>query len=140
MLFRSALFIASILLPPSTANNNADEKARELGALIVVNGGRFQPSNERATSVQIFVGAEQLWVLSSRFRPLLVIPVNEISSATVEQVRHRWLLRISWSGRTAKFFYRGMFSEHLARVAETTLQSVMRPALPVIPQRRAASA
>jgi hypothetical protein len=135
-----ALFITSILLPPVKLTNTADEKARELGALIVVNGGRFQPNNERAASVQIFVGTEQIWVLNSRLRPMLVIPVNEISSAIVEQVRHRWILKIRWSDRTAEFSYRGFFSEHLARVAETTLQSVVRPALPVIPQRRAASA
>jgi hypothetical protein len=135
-----ALFITSILLPPAKLINSADEKAKELGALIVVNGGRFQPSNEHATSVQLFVGAEQLWVLNSKFRPLLAIPVAEISSATVEQVRHRSVLRVLWNDHAAEFTYRGMFAAHLARVAETTLQSVMRPALPVIPQRRAASA
>jgi hypothetical protein len=135
-----ALFVTSILLPPARVTNTADEKARELGALIVVNGGRFRPNNEGAVSAQIFVGAEQIWVLNSRFRPLLVIPVSEISAASVEQVRHRWVLRIHWTDHTAEFFYRGFFAEHLARVAETTLQTVIHPALPVIPQRRAASA
>ena len=135
-----ALFITSILMPPRRATNTADEKARELGALIVVNGGRFQPNNERASSVQIFVGAEQIWVLNSKFRPLLAIPVNAISSASVEPMRNRWVLRLRWNDLTAEFSYRGFFAEHLARVAETTLQSVIRPALPVIPQRRAASA
>jgi hypothetical protein len=135
-----ALFVASILLPPAKMDNNVDEKARELGTLVVVNGGRFQPNNERATPAQIFVGAEQLWVLDPKLRPLLAIPVSEVSSVSVEQVRSRWLLRIVWSARSAEFSYRGVFAEHLARVAESTLQSVLRPALPVIPQSRAASA
>jgi hypothetical protein len=135
-----ALFLTSILLPPAQTSNTADAKARELGALIVVNGGRFQPTNERAAPVQLFVGSEQIWVLNPRFRPLLAIPVNEISSANVEHVRHRWVLRVSWSSASAEFTYRGMFAEHLARVAESTLQSVMRPALPIITRSRAASA
>ena len=134
------LFIAAILLPPAKSTNTADEKARELGALVVVNGGRFQPNNERATAVQIFVGADQLWVLDANFRPLLAIPVNEISGANVQSAKSRWLLTIRWSENTAEFTFRGVFAEHLARVAESTVQSVMRPALPVIPQRRAASA
>jgi hypothetical protein len=47
---------------------------------------------------------------------------------------------MTWADQTAEFFYRGIFAEHLARVAETTLRGVMRPSLPVIPQHRAASA
>jgi hypothetical protein len=71
---------------------------------------------------------------------LLVWPTNEMTAAGVEQIKSVWVLRIHWSGRAAEFSYRGIFAEHLARVAETTLQSQIRPALPVFPQRRAASA
>jgi len=52
--------------------------------------------------------------------------------------RHR--LRIAWAGHAAEFSYGGIFAEHLARVAESTIRSVMRPAFPVLPQRRAAGA
>ncbi len=135
-----AMFISSILLPPAKPDTSSDEKARELGALVVVNGGRYRPANGSSAAVQLFVGGERIFVLDRRFQPLLEIPVSEITSAQAEESHGRWFLRIKWENKTAAFAYRGVFAEHLARVAETTIRSVMRPALPVLPQRRAAGA
>jgi hypothetical protein len=135
-----AMFIAAILLPPAKPSLSADDKARELGALVVVNGGQYQSRNSAAASVQLFVGAERISVLDSHFQPLLAIPVGEITSAQAEESDGCWLLRLGWADHTAEFAYRGIFAEHLACVAESTLRSVMRPSLPVIPQARAASA
>jgi hypothetical protein len=135
-----AMFVAAILLPPAKTEISVDEKARELGALVVVNGGRYQPVDADPAAVQLFVAAERVFVLDDRFRPLLVVPINELISARAEESRGSWLLKLVWADRVAEFYYRGIFAEHLARVAESTIQSVMRPALPVIPQARAASA
>lgn len=135
-----AMFIAAILLPPARLVMSANTKARELGAMVVVNGGQYQSRSSAAASVQLFVGAESIMVLDSHFQPLLVIPVGEITSARVEESDGCWLLRLGWADHTAAFAYRGIFAEHLARVAESTVRSVMRPSLPVIPQARAASA
>jgi hypothetical protein len=135
-----AMFIGAILLPPPTPDTSTEDKARQLGALVVVNGGRYKHGNATACSAQLFVGAEHVWALDSDLQPLLVISVPEIVSATAEEFAGKWLLRIRWDDRSAEFFYRGVFAEHLARVAESTLRSVMRPSLPVLPQRRAASA
>jgi len=134
------MFIAAILLPPARPVLSADDKARELGALVVVNGGQYESRNSAAPSVRLFVGAESISVLDSLFRPLLVIPVAEITSARAEESGKHWLVRVVWPDHTAEFSYRGVFAEHLARVAESTLRSVMRPSLPVIPQARAAGA
>jgi hypothetical protein len=135
-----AMFISAILLPPAKPDANADDKTDELGALVVVNGGRFQPGSAPSAAVQLFVGAESIWVLDRSFQPLLEIPVSEITAASAEQSEESWRLRIAWAGHAAEFSYGGIFAEHLARVAESTIRSVMRPALPVLPQRRAASA
>jgi hypothetical protein len=135
-----AMFISAILLPPAKPDANADDKAHELGALVVVNGGRFQPGGAPSAAVQLFVGAESIWVLDRSFQPLLEIPVSEITAASAEQSEESWRLRIAWAGHAAEFSYGGIFAEHLARVAESTIRSVMRPALPVLPQRRAAGA
>ena len=135
-----AMFISAILLPPAKPDANADDKAHELGALVVVNGGRFQPGGAPSAAVQLFVGAESIWVLDRSFQPLLEIPVSEITAASAEQSEESWRLRITWASHTAEFSYGGIFAEHLARVAESTIRGVMRPALPVLPQRRAASA
>ncbi len=135
-----AMFISSILLPPAKPDTSSDEKARELGALVVVNGGRFAPGSAPSAAVQLFVGAETVCVLDRRSHPLLEIPVSEITAACAEKSEESWRLRITWSSHNAEFSYAGIFSEHLARVAESTIRSVMRPALPVLPQRRAAGA
>ena len=133
------MFIVAILLPPAKPTFNVDDKARELGALVVVNGGQYRFRNSHS-SVQLFVGAVDISVLDSRFQPLLIIPVAEITSARAEASGAHWLVRVAWPDHTAEFSYSGIFAEHLARVAESTVQSVMRPALPVIPQARAAGA
>ena len=135
-----AMFISAILLPPGKLDTNAGDKAHELGALVVVNGGRFQPGRAAAAAVQHFVSAESVWVLDRSFQPLLEIPVSEITAACAEQSEESWRLRVTWASHTAEFSYSGIFAEHLARVAESTIRSVMRPALPVLPQRSAAGA
>jgi hypothetical protein len=135
-----AMFISAILLPPAKSETNTDGKARELGALVAVNGGRFKLGEAPSFAAKLFVSAEYISVRDSRHESLLEIPVSEITSAQTEESNGRWFLRVNWAGKTAAFAYDGVFAEHLARVAETTIRSVMRPALPVLPQRRAAGA
>jgi hypothetical protein len=134
------MFLAAILLPPAKSQHVPDDKARELGALVIVNGGKYQPGNAAASPVQLFVGAEQIWALDANFQPLLVIPALEITSANALQKKDRWILQVRWSDKAAEFSYRGIFAEHLARVAESTLGSVMHTPLPILPKSRAASA
>jgi hypothetical protein len=134
------MFISAILLPPAKPESNVDDKARALGALVVVNGGKFKLGEESSFPAQLFVGADHISVRDSRLQSFLEIPVSEITSARAEESHARWFLRVNWANKTAVFAYKGVFAEHLARVAETTIRSVLRPALPVLPQRRAASA
>ena len=135
-----AMFAASILLPSAKPDSSADDKAREFGALVVVNGGKFKLGDASSFAAQLFVGADYVRVLNSQLQCFLEIPVSEITAARAEESHGRWFLRVNWAYKTAVFVYRGVFAEHLARVAESTLHSVMRPALPVIPQARAAGA
>ncbi len=135
-----AMFIAAILLPPAKPEKSGDDKSHELGALVVVNGGRFKPGDASSFAAQLFVGADHISVLNSRFQSFLEIPVSEISAAWAEETGESWHLRVTWSSHTAEFSFSGVFAEHLARVAESTIRGVMRPALPVLPHRRAAGA
>ena len=135
-----AMFISAILLPPAKPDTSADSKARELGALVVVNGGRFNSGEASFFAAQLFVADEHISVRDPQLQPVLEIPVSKITLARAEESHDCWLLRVNWVDKTAVFAYRGVFAEHLARVAETTIRSVMRPALPVLPQRRAAGA
>ena len=135
-----AMFVSAIFLHAVKSPESQIDKARELGALVVVNGGRFKLGEASSFAARLYVGADQVRVLDSRLKSFLEIPVSEITSAKAEESHGHWFLRINWAHKTAAFSYRGVFAEHLARVAESTIQSVMRPALPVLPQRRAAGA
>lgn len=138
------MFLTAILLPPVQARTVADEKARELAALVIVNGGSYQPDASAPSPVRLFVGAEHIWALDSHLQPLLVIPTAEITSANAvpSPTKNHWVLQVRWPGHAAEFSYQGVFAEHLARVAETTLAGVvqMHSPLPVLPRSRAASA
>jgi hypothetical protein len=135
-----AMFLVSILLPPAKPNHGVDDKARELGALVVVNGGEYQPRNAAAAAVRLFAGMDKISALDSQLRPLLIIPAAEISSVNAEEIQNGWVVRVRSSTEAAEFSYRGIFAEHLARVAESTIRSVMRTPLPVLPRSRAAGA
>jgi hypothetical protein len=134
------MFMAAILLPPAKPHNVSDDKARELGALVIVNGGKYQPGSAAPAPVRLFVGAERIWALDTHFQPLLVIPVTQITSANARQCKDRWILQVRWQDNAADFSYQGMFAEHLARVAESTLGSVIGSPLPILGRSRAASA
>src|SRR5215813_9356188 len=56
-----ALFLAAVLAPPALPEAQIDSKARELGALVVVNGGKCCPGTGPASPVQLFIGSETIW-------------------------------------------------------------------------------
>src|SRR5260370_5244510 len=80
-----AMFISSILLPPAKPDTSSDEKARELGALVVVNGGRYRPANGSSAALPLFVGGERTFFLYRPFQPLPQITVTQITSAPTEE-------------------------------------------------------
>lgn len=135
------LFVSAILLPPAKPQMSSDAKARELGAFAVVSGGKFLPVDAASSvAVQLFIGTAQISVLDTGFQPLLEIPTGELTSAHAVPAEKGWLLELTWSANAAEFSYRGIFAEHLAHLAESTLQIVIRPGLQVTPKRRAAGA
>jgi hypothetical protein len=134
------MFLAAVLLPPAKPDTLVDDKARELGALVVINGGKYAPGRGPASCVQLFVGVERVWALNSHLHPLLTLPVADITSVRAEANSNGWVVRIRWMDRIAEFSYTGIFAEHLARVAESTIRSVMPSALPILPRSRAAGA
>ena len=99
-----------------------------------------QADDVAASPVRLFVCADRIWALDSQQQPLLVIPTAQIVSAIASESAGDWIVRVRWADHAADFHYQGLFAEHLARVAESTLQSVIQPTLPVIPRKRAATA
>jgi hypothetical protein len=135
-----ALFLTAALLPPANPIYTADDKARELGALVVVNGGSCLSATGQVVSVQLFVGADNIWALDSRFQPMLSIPVSEISAVNADEAGDRWSVRVRLVDRLEEFSYGGIFAEHFARIAESTIRGVMHSSLPILPRARAAKA
>jgi len=138
-IFGLAMFLAAILLPPAPSHSPQDEKARELGAHLVLNGGKFQTGTVAPAYVQLFIGSEQICVLDSGFQPLLVIPAAKISSVKATHVLNRWILQVCWPGRAAEFSYEGVFAERLSREAQIALAAAMPPQ-PSLQRSRAARA
>ena len=135
------LFLAAILLPAEKPDTTVSDTAARLGALVVVNGGEYQPENDTPKTTQLFVGAERIWALNENMQPLLSVATDQVISAMAAESGNDWVLRLRWADTCADFRYRGIFAEHLARVAESTLRGVIHPALPVLPpQKRAATA
>jgi hypothetical protein len=128
------LFLAAVLLPPARQDLSLDDKARELGALVVVNGGDYQPGNALPAAVHLFVGAERIWALDRGLRPLLVIPSAAIRAVRVNPAENAARLRIEWLEHAAEFSYHGFFAAHLAEVAATTIRGLLRSPLPVLQQ------
>ncbi len=119
-----------------------DAVARELDALVVLNGGFLldSPDPERVGShaprISIFVCATVLRVLDASYRELLEIPVAMIRKIAVREDSAippgAWRLDIVGESGSWSFRYEGAFAEHLARVAEQTLHEVWKKGLPVI--------
>jgi len=135
-----AMFLTAILLPDAKPDTASADTAARLGALVIVNGGSYELDDAPPSAVQLFVCPEHIWALDSHQNPLVVVPTAEISSAIASESAGDWIVRIRWVEHTADFHYRGIFAEHLARVAESTLRSVIHAPLPVLPQKRAATA
>jgi hypothetical protein len=144
------LMAFGLLVRAKPEAKSVDAQARELDALVVLNGGAFIPAgNERPSRlVSIFVNPDRLFVVDEQEHTLEEIPLVRVRELAVQSVSRRipaqgeseaeaqtWDLAITWESkdmRTARFRYDGFFAEHLARVAETTVRNVLRRELPVL--------
>lgn len=137
----------ALLISPEKSSGSSrspdliDARARALGALVVVDGGRYLRSDGRLVEARLFVGSERLWVLDAALTTMIEIPIAQIIAASAAPVGHpgsnpqddQWKLCVTWPLSAEEFLYAGPFAEHLARVAESTIGSQLRRELPVLP-------
>ncbi|MGH9444682.1 MAG: hypothetical protein ACRD3O_02980 [Terriglobia bacterium] len=133
-----------LLLRARPLEKSVEMLARELSALVVMNGGSLIPANGKPVArVSIFASSDCLLVLSRLRQQLLQIPFARIcelsahadASATTRPQGGKWDLDITWRSEnliTTRFCYDGAFAEHLARVAEKTVRSLWKKELPVL--------
>lgn len=135
------MFVAAILLLPAASRATLESKARELGALLVIDGGRYHPPNSSSfVPVQLVVAPDRVSALDAKFRMVLEIPAAEITSFLALEAEKGWFLEVIWADHAAEFSYRGASAERLAHIAENALRRVAPAPAPVAPQRRAAGA
>ena len=126
------LLLLALFVRPAREERSVDQQARELGALVALNGGRFGRAGEPPRPVRLFLAPEALHVLNLEHQPLFEIPLGSISSVRAEPAAGGWRLRVSCEESPREFYYDGFFAEHLARIAETTLRSQLQRELPVV--------
>lgn len=135
------LILFGLFVRATPVVKSLEERAGELGALVVLNGGSWVPSaREPAYPVNIFAGADRLIVEDGAGQPLVEIPLAKIQHCVAQALEpgegRPWELEIAWDSsnpQTARFHFEGFFAEHLARVAETTIETLRRKELPVLP-------
>jgi hypothetical protein len=144
-----ALMAFGLLVRAKPEAKSVDAQARQLDALVVVNGGAFVPAGSERPSrlVSIFVNPDRLFVVDEREHTLEEIPLVRVRELAVRPIpaegepeaeAQTWDLEITWESkdiRTARFRYDGVFAEHLARVAETTVRNLLRGDLPATGNR-----
>lgn len=145
LVFSLILFAFALLVRAKPEEKSVDALARELRALIVLNGGAFRTSPEAVpvAPAQLFVRADKILVVGRREQVLLEIPfaaVHRLAAHPVSaeaRTAELWEVAVTWQDDppcTATFEYDGPFAEHLARVTESTLRSQWVKDLPVLGQ------
>jgi hypothetical protein len=127
------LSLLALFTPPERRRVSVDHRARELGALIVVDGGRFRAADGALREVRLFVAPDRVLALDSALRTLLEIPWAQVTHLRIERAGDDWKVRIARDRSEAELIYSGPFAEHLAQVAESTMRSQLRRELPVLP-------
>jgi hypothetical protein len=132
LLAGALILLFALLLSPEGREPSVDERARELGALIAVDGGRYIDATGNPHRAKLFVGPDRLWVLDAALRVLLEMPLQQVRTVFVESAGADWCFRVDGEETTAVLMYEGSFAEHLARVADATVRSRLHRELPVL--------
>jgi hypothetical protein len=126
------MLLLGLLLNAERPEISIDARAKQLGALITVDGGRFIDAAGNRLRTKLFVGPDRLWALDSALHVLLEIPLTQVRTLVVEPSGTNWSFRLDGQQMKAEFIYEGSFAQHLAGVAETTVRSRLNRELPVL--------
>jgi len=132
ILVSTVLLLAAIIVAPERPRRLLDDRARELGALVVVNGGSYRGGQGIPVNAHLFVGADRVWVLDEALVVLLEAPFASLNSVRAEAFGEDWRLSLQSRDSEAELAYEGPFAEHFARVAESTVRSQLHRELPIL--------
>ncbi|HZP34126.1 MAG TPA: hypothetical protein VFB23_12275 [Candidatus Acidoferrales bacterium] len=126
------MLLFALLAVPERQGISIDARRRELGALVVVDGGLFTGADGKQRRAKLFVAGDRLLVVNEDLRVLLELPYHKCRAQSAEASGSGWRLRIECDDQQAEFTYEGVFAEHFARVAGATIQSRLQRELPVL--------
>ena len=133
------LFLLAVLLPPVRRDRGTGKAQKQLGAYLVLDGGRVAAEAD-SPAVNFYLTATRVWALDAELRPVVVIPANEITRVAVFQALEDWVLRIGWQANSAEFLFAGLFAERRARLAEEGLRHLVHSAQPLNARKAARAA
>jgi hypothetical protein len=134
LIFVGALMLlVGLLLSTERPEISIDARAKELGALITVDGGHYIDAAGNRHRTKLFVGPDRLWALDSALHVLLEIPLTQVRTLVVEPAGADWFFRVDCERTKTEFIYEGSFAQHLAGVAEATVRSRLNRELSVLP-------
>jgi len=124
------LFLLAVLLPPIRQDRGTAEAIQQLGAYLVLDGGRLacgslSPEGSQPCTVNLYLTQTRVWALDPQLRPVVVIPAEEINVVTAFPSQDEWTLRVSWKNGSAEFSFAGIFAERRARLAEQGLRHLV---------------
>jgi hypothetical protein len=127
------LFLLAVLLPPLHQSSGTARAVHQLGAYLVLDGGRIacgtlSPEKGEPCTVNLYLTQSRVWALDPELRPVVVIPAEEINAVTASPTKDEWLLRVSWQNGSAEFSFAGFFAERRARLAEQGLRHLIHSA------------
>lgn len=134
------LFLLAVLLPPLRQDRGTAKAIQQLGAYLVLDGGRAVLPAAEPVQVRFYLTTTRVWVLDAELRPVVVIPANEITLLTAFPSQSDWQLRVNWKAGSAEFTFSGLFAERRARLAEEGLLHLVHPAEAAPLKARAAGA
>jgi len=133
LIFVGALMLlVGLLLNAERSEISIDARAKELGALITVDGGHYVDAAGNRHRSKLLVGPDRLWALDSALHVLLEIPLMQVRTLVVEPSGTGWSFRVDDEKTKVEFIYEGSFAQHLADVAEATVRSRLNRELPVL--------
>lgn len=128
----SLVLLFGLLVSAERPEISVDARAKELGALITVDGGRYIDAAGNGHRTKLFVGPDRLWALDSALHVVLEVPLTQVQTLFVEPSGADWSFRLEGQQTKAVFIYQGSFAQHLAGVAEATVRSRLNRELPVL--------
>jgi len=124
------LFLLAVLLPPIRQDRGTAKAIQQLGAYLVLDGGRLacgtlSPEGSQPCAVNLYLSQTRVWALDPELRPVVVIPAEEVNAVTAFPSQDDWTLRVSWQDGSAEFSFAGIFAERRARLAEQGLRHLV---------------